>query len=34
VLSSLKGDGMDEWCHWLLQKVREKKEANVAVNVE
>jgi hydrogenase nickel incorporation protein HypB len=26
VLSSLKGDGMDEWCNWLLEKVIEKKE--------
>jgi hydrogenase nickel incorporation protein HypB len=26
VLSSLKGDGMDEWCNWLLEKVFEKKE--------
>src|SRR5450432_1474301 len=28
VLSSLKGDGMDEWCNWLLEKVIEKKGAN------
>jgi hydrogenase nickel incorporation protein HypB len=26
VLSSLKGDGMDEWCNWLLEKIAEKKE--------
>ena len=25
VLSSLKGDGMDEWCNWLLEKVIGKK---------
>ncbi|SFG08645.1 hydrogenase nickel incorporation protein HypB [Pontibacter chinhatensis] len=24
-ISSLKGDGMDEWCNWLLEKVQEKK---------
>ncbi|GGK83359.1 hypothetical protein GCM10011405_34010 [Rufibacter glacialis] len=24
-ISSLKGDGMDEWCNWLLAKVQEKK---------
>lgn len=24
-ISSLKGDGMDEWCNWLMQKVQEKK---------
>lgn len=24
-ISSLKGDGMDEWCDWLLSKVAEKK---------
>ena len=29
VLSSLKGDGMDEWCNWLLEKVLEKKETNI-----
>ena len=29
VLSSLKGDGMDEWCNWLLEKVAQKKEVNV-----
>jgi hydrogenase nickel incorporation protein HypB len=28
VLSSLKGDGMDEWCNWLLEKVIEKKEGD------
>lgn len=25
VVSSYKGDGMDEWCDWLLQKIKEKK---------
>jgi hydrogenase nickel incorporation protein HypB len=25
-ISSLKGDGMDEWCDWLLAKVQEKKD--------
>lgn len=25
VVSSYKGEGMDEWCDWLLQKVKEKK---------
>jgi hydrogenase nickel incorporation protein HypB len=24
-VSSLKGDGMDEWCEWLMNKVAEKK---------
>lgn len=24
-ISSLKGDGMDDWCNWLLEKVAEKK---------
>ena len=26
-ISSLKGDGLDEWCNWLLQKVEEKKQS-------
>lgn len=25
-ISSLKGDGLDEWCDWLLQKAVEKKK--------
>jgi hydrogenase nickel incorporation protein HypB len=25
-ISSLKGDGMEEWCEWLLNKVHEKKK--------
>ncbi|HSK12926.1 MAG TPA: hypothetical protein VK907_06895, partial [Phnomibacter sp.] len=28
-ISSLKGDGLDEWCTWLLQKMEEKKQALV-----
>ncbi|MGI8952075.1 MAG: hydrogenase nickel incorporation protein HypB [Chitinophagaceae bacterium] len=32
LVSSLKGDGMNEWCNWLLEKVKEKKGANVLVN--
>lgn len=27
-ISSLKGDGLDEWCNWLLQKVDEKKNSS------
>jgi hydrogenase nickel incorporation protein HypB len=26
-ISSLKGEGMDEWCEWLINKVAEKKES-------
>lgn len=26
-ISSLKGDGMNEWCDWLFNKVKEKREA-------
>jgi hydrogenase nickel incorporation protein HypB len=29
-ISSLKGDGMDAWCDWLLEKVEEKKQSMVA----
>ncbi|MEO8111568.1 MAG: hydrogenase nickel incorporation protein HypB [Ginsengibacter sp.] len=29
-LSSYKGEGMDEWCDFLLQKLKEKKEKNMA----
>lgn len=29
-LSSLKDDGMDVWCNWLLQKLNEKQAAAVA----
>ena len=30
-ISSLKGEGMDEWCDWLINKVAEKKENLVMV---
>jgi len=30
-LSSLKGEGLDEWCQWLLDKVAEKKEKRKSV---
>lgn len=33
VLSCLKGDGMDEWCNWLLEKVKEKKESKMAGSI-
>ncbi len=26
-ISSLKGDGMEEWCNWIMNKVQEKKTA-------
>lgn len=29
-ISTLKGDGMDEWCQWLKDKVAEKKAKNTA----
>ncbi len=29
-LSSYKGEGMDEWCDFLLKKLKEKKEKNMA----
>jgi hydrogenase nickel incorporation protein HypB len=25
-ISSLKGDGLEQWCNWLFDKVKEKKE--------
>ncbi|TAD85153.1 MAG: hydrogenase accessory protein HypB, partial [Bacteroidetes bacterium] len=28
-ISSLKGEGMDVWCSWLLEKVAAKKEKMV-----
>jgi hydrogenase nickel incorporation protein HypB len=28
-ISSLKGDGMENWCNWLLEKVKEKKMEKV-----
>jgi hydrogenase nickel incorporation protein HypB len=30
-ISSLKGDGMEEWCGWLVNKLKEKKEAMAVV---
>ncbi|MEA5257974.1 hydrogenase nickel incorporation protein HypB [Arcicella aquatica] len=30
-ISSLKGDGMDEWCEWLMNKVTEKQRHLVEV---
>lgn len=30
-ISSLKGEGLDLWCAWLIQKVQEKKEALASV---
>jgi hydrogenase nickel incorporation protein HypB len=30
-ISSLKGDGMEDWCNWLLAKVNEKKNALAAI---
>jgi hydrogenase nickel incorporation protein HypB len=30
-ISSTNGDGIDEWCNWLLQKVKDKKEALAVV---
>jgi hydrogenase nickel incorporation protein HypB len=32
-VSSLKGDGMDQWCQWLLDKVQEKKARTQGVAV-
>jgi hydrogenase nickel incorporation protein HypB len=29
-ISSLKGDGMEEWCDWLMAKVKEKKATLVS----
>lgn len=33
-VSSMKGDGMDTWCDWLLEKLKEKKETSMAGVVE
>ncbi|MDW3652674.1 MAG: hydrogenase nickel incorporation protein HypB [Bacteroidia bacterium] len=30
-ISSLNGEGMDEWCDWLLEKVAEKKAQKIAL---
>ncbi len=32
-LSSYKGEGMDEWCDFLLKKLEEKKEKNMATEM-
>ena len=31
-LSSYKGEGMDEWCNWLLEKVKGKKEKKLPLH--
>jgi hydrogenase nickel incorporation protein HypB len=31
-ISSLKGDGLDQWCEWLMNKVKQKKESLVLMN--
>jgi len=31
-ISSLKGEGLDKWCDWLMNKVQNKKENLVMVN--
>jgi len=33
LLSSYKGDGMDEWCDWLMTKINEKKKSMVNIEV-
>ena len=30
-ISALKGEGLEQWCHWLMKKVKEKK-SNLMVN--
>ncbi|MDQ6763637.1 MAG: hydrogenase accessory protein HypB, partial [Bacteroidota bacterium] len=32
-LSSYKGEGMDEWCDFLMKKLEEKKEKNMATEM-
>jgi len=32
-ISSTKGEGIDKWCDWLMNKVKEKKEANIAIEI-
>lgn len=32
VLSSYKGEGMEEWCHWLLKKIEEKSQKTPGKN--
>ncbi len=29
-ISSLKGEGLEQWCEWLIKKVKEKKEKSLA----
>ena len=31
-ISSLKGDGMEAWCNWIMNKVQEKKTALAIAN--
>lgn len=31
-ISSLKGEGLDQWCNWLMKKVQNKKEKPEMVN--
>ena len=31
-ISSLKGEGLDKWCEWLMNKVKSKKENLIMVN--
>ena len=31
IISSLKGDGLEQWCDWLMKKVKEKKAMLVTV---
>jgi hydrogenase nickel incorporation protein HypB len=31
-ISSLKGEGLDKWCEWLMNKVQNKKENLIMVN--
>ena len=31
-ISSLKGEGLDKWCEWLMNKVKNKKENLIMVN--
>jgi hydrogenase nickel incorporation protein HypB len=32
-ISSTNGEGIDKWCDWLMNKVKEKKEANIAIEI-
>lgn len=31
-ISSIKGDGLDAWCDWLLERVQQKKESRVVIS--